>query len=499
MPTIPVLPKQAQYLRDESKLVGLRGGVGSGKSYIVAWGQIMAMHAHPKATFLAIGASFVQLASGYIETFIGLLERWKIPHKFTKSPHPTIELTECGAFLDTKSAEMREQLRSLEADYIVLEEPQTWDAGRETFFTIATRLRPSPSAVLHYPGLMPKIRASFNPPPVGHWIYDAFEKQFAGIYPCYRFSLRENSILAKIDPTYLPFLEATIPKDRWPREIEGEWGTVATGVYAGFDRDRHTIEAYLDGQKRSPSGRYVLPDGLPLFGIDPMQPLCWALDFNVGWMASVVGQWFDQPMIAELEPQPPPLQPKKVLKPFVPSWQNRLCYIFEEIFLENAGVPNAVRRFVELYGPLARRVGVRLYGDASGGGRSQAIDSTSSARTNWQIAIRDLQAAGIRVESFRVQSQNPAVLDRVNMVREQFRTGDPERLGFLCSAEKCPELLNDFNLVQWVMGKNDIDKTDKSEEGVKRTHLSDALGYMIWYERLRAKGKNITLLDWKSR
>lgn len=482
MPRIDVLPKQADYLEDESKLIGVRGGVGSGKSWIVAWGQIRAMHQYPRARFLAIGASFVQLASGYIVTFLGHLERYNIPHRYVKSPHPMIELTECGAVLDTKSAEMREQLRSLEADYIVLEEPQTWDAGRETFFTLATRLRPSPSAVTHYPGLVPKIRASFNPPPIGHWIYEAFEKTFAGVYPCYRFSLRENTIHAKIDPTYLPFLENTLPKERWPREIDGEWGTVSTGVYAGFDQAKHTVEVY------NKEGRIQLPEGIPPFAVDPFTPICWSLDFNVGWMASVVGQWLDQRQVVEYEPQPLGNQPKKIVRPFADAWQSRLCYIFEEIFLPNATTPEVAKRFIDLYGPIARTTGVRLYGDRSGGNRSQTDRST-----NWQIIIRLLKEAGIPIESFRVQSQNPEQLDRVNMVRDQFREG--ERVGFLCSEAKCPELINDFNLVQWVMGKNEIDKSDKSEDGLKRTHLSDALGYMVWFERQLALGRSVTTLN----
>ena len=48
----------------------------------------------------------------------------------------------------------------------------------------------------------------------------------------------------------------------------------------------------------------------------------------------------------------------------------------------------------------------------------------------------------------------------------------------------CRELVVDCLSVKKVVGKNDIDKSDKSEYGLRRTHTSDALGYLVAVERV---------------
>ena len=449
------------------------------------------MGTYPRAGFRVIGASSVQVDTGFFKTLRGILDAHHVGYRYTRSPRPKIVLKKNGATVESLSAELRSQLRSLEADFVVVEEPQTWHAGHETLIDLVTRIRPSPEAALHYPGLVPKIRMTFNPPPVGHWLQQLFEKEWAGVYPLDTFSLRDNFILNKVvDPTYLPLLLTTIPKERHPREIDGEWGTVATGVYAGYDDARHNVRRYVQ------SGRIVLPEGLPPFAIDPFKPLDWSLDFNVGYMASTISQDMHQQMITEFVPRPFN-QPLAIARPMAPSFQPKICYVFEEIFGGINSTPAMTREFVKRFGPIARTQGVRIFGDASGGHGSQLIET--GAKTNWQMIIRDLRAAGINKIEFCVQTANPPILDRVNMVREQFGTGDPEQCGFLIDADKCPETVNDFNLVQWVPGKNEIDKSDKSEDGLKRTHLSDELGYKLWFVRTRAMGQKINILDWASR
>ena len=471
---VAMLPKQIVLVHAEEKVAAARGGVGSGKTLSLAWWTIREADRYPKASFAAVGASFTQLQTGFFVTLKGICDQYGIGYTFTTSPRPKLVFKESGATVESFSAEQREKLRSLEVDRVVVEEPQTWENGRQTFETLVERLRPSPSAAIHYPGMLPKIRMTFNPPVVGHWLYDLFEKKWRGVYPCYRMSLRENTLLQGKDPEYLPFLLATIPEERHAREIDGHWGTVATGVYRGFDSEKNTIEALRIANPTEP-----LPKSFPPFALDETKPIRWALDFNVGWMASVVCQIHAQPTITRFVPDFQPGSTKRIEEPQEPGYQDRIVYALREIFLSDAGVPNVVKEFLRLYGDVARKSGVVLYGDASGGGRSQAIDSDSAARSNWAIVLRDLRAAGIAV-TMRVQRRNPAQLDRINDVREWFDMNG--RVGFLCSRESCPELVNDFNLVQFVPGKNDIDKSDNSEDGVKRSHCF-APGTLVSAER----------------
>jgi hypothetical protein len=136
-----------------------------------------------------------------------------------------------------------------------------------------------------------------------------------------------------------------------------------------------------------------------------------------------------------------------------------------------------------------------VYGDASGSARAQTISAQEAAVSNWEIVVDMLRAAGIAVETF-VPLANPSIMDRVNAVRAQFNIGG---FGLLVDLLKCPELVADFYGVHWVPGKNEIDKTDKSASGLRRTHASDAFGYLVYVERCLASRQPLNLRDFMLR
>ena len=103
---------------------------------------------------------------------------------------------------------------------------------------------------------------------------------------------------------------------------------------------------------------------------------------------------------------------------------------------------------------------------------------SSATRTDWQI-VRDFlnRHRDLYQPSYRVGSSNPAVRDRVNCVNARLRNQAGHRR--LTINPQCKQLIKDFERVHWKTDPsgntlNDIDKSD-----VSRTHLSDALGYMI--------------------
>lgn len=489
---IKLLRKQHEMLRCKDKMAAARGGVGSGKTTAWAIWLLDRIEEFPKANHVVIGADYEQLRRGFFQTFVAWLDKLGyeegIDYHYRESPTPMVLFKRTGARLRSLSAKLAERIRSVEFQSVVLEEPPTWLNGENVYEIIIERLRHSEKSSTAYGDrLEPQLRMSFNPPPVTHWLYNLIEKVWAGLgYRCWRLSLRENVLLRGL-AEYVRMLIGQIAPARIPSEIDGHWATVSTGVYAGFDAMKHTIEAQPNRQ---------MPVGLPPFAVNPMKPLAWMLDFNIGWMCSVVGQWQEQPTVVRYEPRMPPAQPVKVITPAIPGWQAKILYLFEEIMLPNAGAGDAAREFVKRYGVIARKVGVELYGDPAGGGRAQAIDAAQAVRTAWQAVIRVLVENQIPF-IWKVQSRSPAPLERVGMTRDQFESGDG--IGLIMSAEKCPELVKDYNEVKWVPGKNDIDKRDKTEEGVKRTHLSDAAGYCMWFERQRARGVAIKLLNWKGR
>jgi hypothetical protein len=179
---------------------------------------------------------------------------------------------------------------------------------------------------------------------------------------------------------------------------------------------------------------------------EPRLPLFWSLDFNMNPMCSVIGQ----------------------------QEGNRVV-IFDELVLPDSHTWAACEEF------LARTsrwisgypVQVRIYGDATGDGRK-----TSSSRTDVQI-VRDFFGRypdRFRVE-FHIPASNPPVKDRANCVNALLRNQAGERR--LVIDVGCKQLIEDFERVHWKADSNgngmaSMDKSDK-----RRTHVSDALGYMI--------------------
>ena len=461
-----VLPLQAKFLRDERKMGAARGGVGSGKTVICSIWMLKRMVEYPYGAHYVCGADYPQLKRGFLNTFRGLLDRFGYDYTYSTS-NGTLTLDDYGATMHCLSAELSERIRSVEIDTVLLEEPQTWEGegAEEVFETIVGRLRRSPGSMAHHPDIQPQLRMSFNPPDMAHWLYDVCEKRWPKEgYECLKFSVRDNYLMGVRErEEYVRMLEATYDPARWPSQIDGEWSTVGGDVYRGFDPEIHGVNH----------------DGLPNIGLNREQPLLWSLDFNVGHMASVVCQAYVQPMVPVGVDRRPGIEPTTVYGPQVVGAQRRIIYAVDELFLTDAGMPDVMAEFLRRHGDQARRYGLRLYGDGTGGGRSQIVSSQSSVRSNWDIVEDGLQRAGIPYEIF-IQTQNPSEGDRVNAVRAQFRTG--EGFGFLIDLQACPHVVNDFRGVKYVEGKNEIEKPT-SGKGAELTHISDALGYLIWVER----------------
>ena len=123
-----------------------------------------------------------------------------------------------------------------------------------------------------------------------------------------------------------------------------------------------------------------------------------------------------------------------------------------------------------------------VYGDATGNGRS-----SSAARTDWQIVKDAIAAQPHRfVKQHHVPSVNPPVRDRVNCVNALLCNSEGDRR--LTIDPRCQQLILDLERVRWrtdVAGnaQGELDKSDPA-----RTHVSDALGYMIAREfNIRSK------------
>jgi Terminase large subunit, T4likevirus-type, N-terminal len=172
--------------------------------------------------------------------------------------------------------------------------------------------------------------------------------------------------------------------------------------------------------------------------VDPLLPLLWALDFNVDPMCSVIAQ----------------------------VHRDGRVIVLDEIVLSRASTYDACSEFVSRFESHAG--GLIVYADATGA-RMQ-----TSGKTDLVILREALRDYG-RVE-FRIPKSNPVVRERVMLMNAKLAAADGVR--WLRVHPKCTELIRDFERVLFKENSQVIDK----DRDPKRTHLSDALGYLVWQE-----------------
>jgi hypothetical protein len=143
--------------------------------------------------------------------------------------------------------------------------------------------------------------------------------------------------------------------------------------------------------------------------------------------------------------------------------------VVDEIVIETSSTPEVCEEFLERYG--GRRAGVEIYGDASGG-HGHTVSGTSDFH-----AIQEFFGTHPELRAnLHVSGANPPVRDRVNVVNSRLQNAQGERR--LLVDSRCKELVKDFEQVCYKTGTSQIDK----EKDLRRSHLSDALGYYLWWK-----------------
>lgn len=192
----------------------------------------------------------------------------------------------------------------------------------------------------------------------------------------------------------------------------------------------------------------------PIFYDHHMQ-LFVALDFNVDPMCAVIGQYQKGVGLRILE----------------------RCDVLEEIILKNSNTPSMMFKLMQELKKYKSgyTLIVEVYGDAAGTQRS-----SQSQKSNWQIVAEHFMLDTSLHPKFIRKKANPTIVDRVNAVNTMLKSAD-ETTRLYVNDVKCPELVKDLKKVRWDQDSSGnstglLDKSDKD-----RTHISDALGYMIEY------------------
>jgi len=111
-----------------------------------------------------------------------------------------------------------------------------------------------------------------------------------------------------------------------------------------------------------------------------------------------------------------------------------------------------------------------VFGDASGNAQQ------TSGSSDYDMVKEHLEAYSTVKVTYRVPKANPSVRERINLTNAKLRSAAGD-IGLLVD-RKCTELIQDFEQVCY---KGDTGQIDKDRDR-RRTHLPDALGYLLWQE-----------------
>jgi hypothetical protein len=111
-----------------------------------------------------------------------------------------------------------------------------------------------------------------------------------------------------------------------------------------------------------------------------------------------------------------------------------------------------------------------IYGDASGNAEQ------TNGPSNYSQIVALLGDGHYAQVQTRVAKSNPAVLDRIHLVNSLISPAEGKAR--ICIDHKCQSLLLDLERLRFQEDGIHVNKT----EDPKRSHSSDALGYLIWEE-----------------
>ncbi len=250
------------------------------------------------------------------------------------------------------------------------------------------------------------------------WVYRRFVAAPVEGYESILARPMENRFLLDRVPDYYERLRRSYDEKFYRQEVFGEYLNTEEGL------------AYHAFRRSEHVGEVAVKQGLPLL---------WALDFNVDPMCSLVAQV-----------------------------EGEQVTVVEEIVIRRATTRDACEEFSQRFPQ--HRAGLVIYGDASG----HRMQTTGSS--DFQVIRQHFQKQGYERVSYRIPKSNPPVRERVGLVNAKLSNALGESR--LRVSGKCRELIQDFEQVGYKAGSSVVDK-DKDPQ---RTHLSDALGYLIWQE-----------------
>jgi hypothetical protein len=250
------------------------------------------------------------------------------------------------------------------------------------------------------------------------WVYRKFVAKPSATYQTIYAKPSENRHLLRRDPDFYTRLRDSYDEKFYAQE--------ALGAYLNLDGSR-VYSAFEQAEH------------ITELTLDPRKPILWALDFNVDPMSSVIAQ----------------------------NISGRIL-VLDEIVIRHGTTRQACAAFLERF--TKHEAGVLIYGDASGAAQQ------TSGMSDHEMVKEHLAIHSSLKADYRIPKANPSVRNRINLMNTKLKSARGD-IGLFVD-RKCKELIMDFEQVCY---KGDTGQIDKDRDRM-RTHVSDALGYLVWQE-----------------
>lgn len=235
---VNLLPYQRQFLQSTARFTWLKAGLGSGKTYALAWYVVLRMLKNPETLGLIAANTYVQLTGSILNEVFNVMDRLGLSYHYNPL-YKTLQLHTNGAVALVLSLEKYEQLRGIELGWAAIDELAF--ARKEAYDIVIGRLRCKKSHAL-------QLRAASTPNGF-NFLYDKFAK---GVYisrtttpVCHSTRYHEMISASAYDNIYLPqdylnSLASQYDPLFFQQEVYGEFVNTSEGlVFHAFNRERN--------------------------------------------------------------------------------------------------------------------------------------------------------------------------------------------------------------------------------------------------------------------
>ena len=423
------LPAQQQFHADlTTRFKGYSGPVGSGKSHALAYEAIFLSRLNPGLLGLMGAPTYAMLRDSTQRIFFEVLNQEGIDYNFHRQENKLTFLSNRSEII-FRTMENPDRLRGPNLAWFALDE-LTY-THEDAWTRLLGRIR--------HPLAKRLCGCAVWTPKGFDWVHRRFIENLNPDYSVVRATPRENIHLPE---DFYERLKGSYSEAFFKQEALGEYVDLIGGrAYYAFSQENIRDVKY-----------------------NPDFPVCWALDFNVDPLCSVILQ------IIETSDE----------KTMFTGRPARTVHVLGEMVLPNSNTEEATQAFlnyihdqVPAHMPRAKKFVV--YGDANGHSRT-----TKASRTDYEI-IRQVFKHHETYDQLKVtmreNTANPIVKDRVNATNAAFCNAEGKRRVFI--NPRCEHLITDLREVRWKRDANNnpLGELDKSDSD--RTHLSDALSYCI--------------------